>query len=129
MRNDIKLRAWDGKRMIYLSNLSIGLKKGTKKICPYAYFATDTFGNQVSLAKHEVMESTGLRDQNEQEIYENDILSLWDNYTKSIVITPVIWNENDCRFVMKNTFIEFTSEISDLTEIIGNTYERPELLK
>lgn len=45
MKREIKFRAWDNKRMVYLSDLSIGLKKGTKKICPYAYFTTDTFGD------------------------------------------------------------------------------------
>jgi hypothetical protein len=129
MKREIKFRAWDGKRIIYLSDLSIGLKSRTKKICPYAYFATNTFNGQISILKHQIMQYTGLSDKNDNEIYEGDIVTIYDPYTKSILVTEIIWDDPNCRFAMKNTFVDFDFLIQDEIEVIGNIYQNPELLK
>jgi uncharacterized phage protein (TIGR01671 family) len=75
------------------------------------------------------LQFTGLKDKNGKEIYEGYIVKLYDPYTKSQLETNIIWDSENCRFAMKNTFIDFDFLINDELEIIGNIYENPELLK
>ena len=146
MKREVKFRAWDGERMIYLSDLSIGLKKG-KRISPYAYFATDTFGSYVKLGNHEVMQFTGLKDKNGKEIYEGDILRFpakdkWDKINYSCF--EVFFHDGDAcsnyniGFTMDRMHNHgsvcggwvppFKPEKTTKMEVIGNIYETPKLL-
>ena len=74
------------------------------------------------------MQFTGLKDKNGKEIYEGDIVTLYDPYTKSQHITEVIWDDVNCRFAMKYTFVDFDFLITDEIEVIGNIYENSELI-
>ena len=127
MELELKIRAWDGKRMIYLSDLSIGLKKG-KRVSPYAYFAKDTFGGQVALFKHKIMLFTGQIDKNDKDIYAGDIVKTatdknmkisWCNKTAGFVIDRDGW-----------AFDHYFGEACDAkdVEVIGNIYENPSLI-
>lgn len=120
MEREIKFRAWDGTRMIFLSDLSIGLKKG-KRISPYAYFATDTFGNHVSILKHKMMQFSGLKDRNGKEIYEEDIVDI-SKFEGSAIYRMVI---ND---IMQMPNELYGSNV-DWYEVVGNRIQNPELLK
>lgn len=84
----------------------------------------------------EVMEYTGLKDKNDKEIYEGDILEV-RHFTPTIVNKSAIWYEN-VRVIYSNKiggFITIDSHGKDnlifnrLSKIIGNIYERPELLE
>jgi len=44
-----KFRAWDKSRMIYFSDMTIGLEK-SKSRKPYVYFSKDTFDGTVRLS-------------------------------------------------------------------------------
>lgn len=115
MTREIKFRAWH--------ELNEGM------VYPYIRTFTDILTSGDILKRFDnVMQFTGLKDKNEKEIYEGDIVSIYDPYTKSQLITPVIWDDNNCRFAMKNTFMDFDFLVNDELEVIGNIYENPDLL-
>lgn len=75
----------------------------------------------------ELMEYTGLKDKNNKEIYEGDIVTLHNSKYK------VIFNSKEAGFVLRDDEFEmnipFTNNNNKRMEIIGNIYENPELLK
>lgn len=79
-----------------------------------------------SLNQGNVMQYTGLKDKNDKEIYEGDIV----NSRKGQL--TVVWDESDGSFVFKTQgdYDDYNGLIThtDITiEIIGNIYENPEI--
>lgn len=66
---------------------------------------------------------TGLLDKNGKEIYEGDILQLYRPKQK----LEVVWNEG-C-FILNDSSGLFLYQEHKTSEIIGNIFENPELLK
>ncbi|MGV3100891.1 YopX family protein, partial [Clostridium perfringens] len=66
MNRDIKFRVWSEKNKKMLEIQKHSFKTG--KSMPYGYNIAYDFG--------ELMQYTGLKDENEKEIYEGDILSI-----------------------------------------------------
>ncbi|WP_314812249.1 YopX family protein [Fusobacterium pseudoperiodonticum] len=75
----------------------------------------------------ELMEYTGLKDKNNKEIYEGDIVTLHNGKYK------VIFNSKEARFVLRDDEFEmnipFTNNNNKRMEVVGNIYENPELIK
>ena len=119
MKREIKFRAWDDIRNKFIlpKNLVYRLDG-------------HLFDRELDEEEHnvELMQFTGVKDKNDKEIYEGDIVEFYDPYTKSQHITEVIWDDNNCRYAMKYTFVDFDFLITDEIEVIGNIYENPELL-
>ena len=79
----------------------------------------------------ELMQSTGLFDENDKEIFDGDILHTTDNE-----LAKVFWNDD-----LAGWFVDFIYEIAELSEvadiqsnrsicaIVGNIYENPEFLE
>ena len=76
-----------------------------------------------------LMQYTGVKDKNNKEIYEGDILfeSSGENYYK------VVFENGSFRAEFKGDFEEYSFDLIDVVaqscEIVGNIYENPELLK
>ena len=77
----------------------------------------------------ELMQYTGLKDKNNKEIYEGDILfeSFGERYYK------VVFENGSVRAEFEGDFEEHSFDLIDVVlhrcEIIGNIYENPELIK
>lgn len=78
----------------------------------------------VDIIPETVGQYTGLKDKNEKDIYEGDILKDCDTRE----IKTVIWHKN-C-FILRDTkgFYQWTY-FEDEHEVIGNIYENPDLLE
>ncbi len=72
--------------------------------------------------RNTVGQYTGLLDKNGKEIYEGDIVKWSDKIYK------IEWHDRMAGFVMQHNLIE-RPDIEFESEIIGNIYENPELIK
>lgn len=104
---EIKFRVWieKGKRMLYDSSLAI---KGNQII--------EEIGTKV-------MQFTGLKDKNDKEIYEGDIVET--RYGKG----KITYDETNACFTPNVAAMDFEAWDIDYLEVIGNIYENPELIK
>jgi uncharacterized phage protein (TIGR01671 family) len=73
-------------------------------------------------------EFTGLIDKNSKEIYEGDILRLFDDIIKETINVECFYWQEFCQFAFKNTNVDLNFLTKDEIEVIGNIYENPELL-
>ena len=109
---EIKFRAWDDveKRMYYGNTEQFDDMLGFR----FQHFETD---------KPVYMQYTGLKDKNGREIYEGDILKC------ELYFGAVEWIEDWAMFAINNDRLESLILWASVSEIIGNIYENPELLK
>lgn len=126
----IKFRAWDGEFMIKQSNLDEisvqELRKGVMDGVP-------TEGEQTKII---VMQYTGLKDRNDKEIYEGDIVKVLEKgtwYTCKVAyglcgffLVPLKAHPFFGRLYFTES--ENNSKQDDGVEVIGNIYENKELL-
>lgn len=122
MSREIKFRAWDGKKML---NTASDADKWTKD---------ESWGNDWQIFFElleemstylELMQYTGLKDKNGVEIFEGDIFR-----DENGRVWPVEWSTEYAAFIVGNGADALFSNWIDLsTEIVGNIYENPELLK
>ena len=114
---EIKFRAWDkiNKEMFNVESINFQERRVYKDVVSYRNF------NDI-----ELMQYTGLKDKNNKEIYEGDIVTLHNSKYK------VIFNTKEARFVLRDDEFEseipFTNNNNERMEIIGNIYENSELL-
>ena len=113
-----KFRAWDNwrKRMSVVDRIYID----TKGVRLY-----DDFGEYWrDFRDVEFMQSTGLKDKNDKEIFEGDVVKC-NGLLGTIESFKAMWI---CSFVKYNNYQKvgfFAQEI----EVVGNIYENPELLE
>ena len=107
---EIKFRIWDINARKWLKSFNIDLLDIPK----------------FNLA--EVNQYIGLKDKNEKEIYEGDILSDGNNDKPY----KVIFENGSFRAEFEGDFEEYSFDLIDVVaqgcEIVGNIYENPELL-
>ena len=125
---EIKFRIWVKDRKAIFEVISIDYV--TKKVT----YLLERVGHLLSIrdAKFydvELMQYTGLKDKNNKEIYEGDILfeSFGERYYK------VVFENGGFRAEFKGDFDEHSFDLIDVVaqgcEIVGNIYENPELME
>ena len=125
---EIKFRAWVKDRKAIFEVILIDYV--TKKVT----YLLERVGHLLSIrdAKFndvELMQYTGLKDKNNKEIYEGDILfeSFGERYYK------VVFENGSFRGEFKGDFDEYSFDLIDVVaqgcKIVGNIYENPELIK
>jgi uncharacterized phage protein (TIGR01671 family) len=139
---EIKFRAWDKKTesMVEVMNLDYFTNSGCTKKSPshlYVHEYSISFNGETDSLQYddisdrfELMQYTGLNDKNGKEIYEWDILQ-W-KFNNEDRLYKVLWDNGCGRWLVEN--INDTKDITHIlhdsfTEIVGNIYENPELLK
>lgn len=111
---DVKFRMWviDEKKMYY------------------GMWATEnahfTNGFRYRRSEINVMQYIGLKDINDEEIYEEDIVKIRDNKLK--VTFYGIVDFQDASFVIKRNWCTHYRWMDYQIEILGNVYENPDLL-
>lgn len=122
---ELKFRAWDKsqKYMAYQGNPDL------ETLSSFMFH----FGEDI------VLQSTGFLDKNENEIFEGDILSDWNEVDGKQVQSylQVFWCNNDGAWKLDSSFNQDKSSgdllseelSSSVYEISGNIYENPELLQ
>ena len=119
---EIKFRAWHKEKKIMGEVLGIDILH--KEI----FFSNEDVDcyEHTDFKDIELMEYTGLKDKNEKEIYEGDIVIHHSKMHK------IIFNTEKARFVLRDDEFEleipFTNNNNKRMEIVGNIYENPELL-
>ena len=117
---EIKFRAWDkiNKEMFNVESINFQERRVYKDVVSYRNF------NDI-----ELMQYTGLKDKNNKEIYEGDILSDGNDEKPY----KVIFENGSFRAEFEGDFEEYSFDLIDVVaqgcEIIGNIYENPELIK
>ena len=117
---EIKFRTWDkiNKDMFNVESINFQERRVYKDTVSYREF------NDI-----ELMQYTGLKDKNNKEIYEGDILfeSFGERYYR------VIFENGSFRAEFKGDFEEYSFDLIDVVaqgcEVIGNIYENPELME
>ncbi len=117
---EIKFRAWDkiNKEMFNVESINFQERRVYKDVVSYRNF------NDI-----ELMQYTGLKDKNNKEIYEGDILSDGNDEKPY----KVIFENGSFRAEFDGDFDEYSFDLMDVNlqccEVVGNIYENSELIK
>ena len=124
---EIKFRAWLKEKKIMIDNARPDFFcKQLHYLCSNSAGGQDVLG--VSTEDIELMEYTGLKDKNNKEIYEGDILSDGNDEKPY----KIIFENGSFRAEFEGDFEEYSFDLIDVVaqgcEIVGNIYQNPELL-
>ena len=134
MSREIKYRAWlkEEKKMVNVETMDFtdkSMQHLEKNEIIDAYLL-----RRVVFEDVEIMQYTGLKDKNEKEIYEGDILKYnfpYDGRLKHISLVKFV--ETEASFGLKDIYGNeiplYRIAANNYFEIIGNIYENPELLE
>lgn len=143
----IDFRAWDKKKSEILDVMDIDFSGNKVGVCniPKRLFKDGRLHTIHSIERDwnevELMQSTGLKDKNDTEIFEGDIVKrtyLFNGGLGETHTGEVVYDKDYARYVISRPqkYIEPKTEdlrniLSDKStyEIIGNIYENPELLE
>ena len=124
---EIKLRAWDKENGCWASIDSIVLCDDGS----IAYLLPEEDDMPPYLEEDvEIMQYTGLKDNNGREVYEGDVLDIGlQNQDGKPVVAPVSYEKYIAGYVLDNGGNGIWQRLDEDCEVIGNIYENPELLE
>lgn len=121
MNREFEFRAWLTKynKMVKIYSWNIWQE----------YFMCSEYDSEFYLDETPIMQYTGLKDKNNKEIYDGDILS--DGNVKNLY--KVIFENGSFRTEYNGDFEEYSFDLIDVVaqgcEVVGNIYENPELME
>ena len=126
MEREIKYRAWlkEEKKMVNVETIDFSEKSIQyleKNEIIDAYLLRTTFLEDI-----ELMQYTGIKDKNDVEIYEGDIIIC--KYGPEIMM-EVKWVDEGFRTLGKYNGDNYVGYVKNSAEVIGNIYENFELVK
>lgn len=131
VNREIKFRVWDEtSSKIYNSNFSLELlfNIGTKKML-MKDISTEEIEQYDYLEHYIIMQYTGLKDKNGNEIYEGDCIES-KTTGEGVKRIRVVEYDNKCSgFFYGNELLSDALFKFDIFEIVGNIFENPKLLK
>ena len=133
-----KFRAWDNKNKKVTNGfdrrytLYIGFEGDIDEYCS----ENDGSREMQSVEDLELMQFTGLKDKNGKEIYEGDIVKIfnWGRANNKVIgIAEIKWDVDELGWRIEPTFDIDTYDLIEKAlyycEVIGNIYENKELLE
>ena len=126
MKQEIKFRAWNKKDKVMVDVAAMNF--GPSGLWSLIEDADDA---ELQLAdSYELMQYTGLKDKNGREIYEGDVLDIGlRNQDGKPIIAPVSYETYAAGYVLDNGGNGIWQRLTKECEVIGNTFENPELLE
>ncbi|PKE66685.1 hypothetical protein CW674_01120 [Macrococcoides caseolyticum] len=118
-----KFRAWDKEDESWIDIKSLGMMEG--EITTLEEWDDDLPYFIEDLGKTwELMQATGLHDENKEEVFQDDIV--WHDQNEEYGVVEI----NEAKFVIRwqDGYSEDLSERIDLLEVVGNIYEHSHLL-
>lgn len=100
------------------------MEKRKGYIIPCGDYTLTDWSNYYGIEYYKVMQFTGLKDKNDKEIYEGDIVQYIDDFDQ-VLIGKIQYIENGFWVKEKNEACFMPA----VCEVIGNIYENPEIIK
>lgn len=131
MTREIKFRAWDYTHQ--KMNFDVVPIKSRQSVLYITYTISDgkveLFDIYAEPNHSDVMQFTGLKNQDDIEIYEGDLLQMYPNGLEFRYIWKVVWDKEYLQFRCISIEGESNYPLKDFStyKIIGNIYENPEL--